>query len=191
MGQCAGGCSGATDFLGNSHAPVDFHCATVGVLHLRQELRFLLLLDQMTAEPRWPRSIASVNPTGPAPTIRTSVSKVAGSTKPDPRVKARSIGLPPVCGCARATSVDATAPEKFPPPYARHRSKRMHRIGSNVFLDRGRNRLRYCNMRCWPMSQMGPKATGRHGNTTRPSYQKPDIMRRRRPTGVERHGPKY
>jgi hypothetical protein len=42
---------GATDFLGNSHAPVDFHRTSVGMLHLRQELRFLLLLDQNAANP--------------------------------------------------------------------------------------------------------------------------------------------
>ncbi len=35
--------------VGQSHAPVDFHGARVGALHLRQEQRRLLLLDQDAA----------------------------------------------------------------------------------------------------------------------------------------------
>ena len=35
------------------------------------------------------------------------------------------------------------------------RHRRRHRIGSNGYVDRGRNRLRYCNMKCRSMSQMG------------------------------------
>jgi hypothetical protein len=30
-----------------------------------------------------------------------------------------------------------------------------HRIGSNEHFDRGSDRLRCCNMKCWRMSQMG------------------------------------
>ena len=38
------------------------------------------------------------------------------------------------------------------------RLRRQHRIGSNECFDRGWNRLRYCNMRCWPMSALGQEA---------------------------------
>ena len=40
---------GGADFLGEPHAPVDFHGARVAALHLRQELRRVLLLDQHAA----------------------------------------------------------------------------------------------------------------------------------------------
>ena len=34
-----------------------------------------------------------------------------------------------------------------------------HHIGSSDCFDRGRNQLRYCNMRCWPMSALAHKRT--------------------------------
>jgi hypothetical protein len=34
-----------------------------------------------------------------------------------------------------------------------------HRIGSNECFDRGQDRFRYCNMRCWPVSEKGLSVT--------------------------------
>ena len=64
--------------------------------------------------------------------------------------------------CARATPghVAAAPPtsvmnsrRRISAPWLRTR----HRNGSNEHFHRGCNRLRYCNMRCWPMSAMGQK----------------------------------
>ena len=66
--------AGGADSLGEPHAAEDFHGAGVAALHLGQQLRRLLRSISVQRTPRRPRSIASVSPTGPAPTINTSVS---------------------------------------------------------------------------------------------------------------------
>ena len=51
-----------------------------------------------------------------------------------------------------------------------------HRIGSNEYFDRGRTRLRYCNMRCWPMSASGQKRTWRLYSAMSALPPKADIL---------------
>ena len=43
--------------------------------------------------------------------------------------------------------------EKFPSPHVRPRSEAAGSCASNECFDRAENRLRYCNIRCWPMSE--------------------------------------
>src|SRR4029079_19012794 len=52
-------------------------------------------------------------------------------------------------------SCTAKNTEKFPPPHVTPWLRRHHRNGSNECFDRAWKRLRHCNMRCWPMSDMG------------------------------------
>ena len=47
--------AGVTDLLGETQPPIDLHSTGIASFHLGQELRRLLLLDQHTAHPLFPK----------------------------------------------------------------------------------------------------------------------------------------
>ena len=57
-------------------------------------------------------------------------------------------------GRRAAENRDEIPAASCPPP-----GSAQHRNGSNECFDRGWEWLRYCNMRCWPMSALGQKRT--------------------------------
>ena len=94
---------------------------------------------------------------------------IYAATRPRGRLPRRSLGqqhadaphpLGLLCACGSGQ----------PPPHHREHQeilaasclpplRRRHRNGSNECFDRGRGKLRYCNMKCWPMSALGQKQT--------------------------------
>jgi hypothetical protein len=63
------------------------------------------------------------------------------------------------CGCLRYPKRNFRRLIPAPRLWTRHRN------GSSECFGRGRERFRYCNMKCWPMSVQGQKRTSRRFGT--------------------------